>query len=159
MSLIHNAHSFLDGYLLQWTEETLKRQLVRLHSALAGEPKKHKPVEIKTNHLHPAFNPAFFPVWWVVLCISDHYRPTARDSGHPETPLRGPLPPKPPWALQKVPRGNDHRSILREERNYPLWSPEAPAEPLPFHVGTLELHHSLITGLTSTQGTTLRMNL
>lgn len=144
MSLIHNAHSSLDEYLLQWTEETLKRQSIRFHFRFARVPETHKPVDIKANRLHPPFHPAFFPVSPAVVCQwspQTHCQVKWRSWNTTQRPFHlGNHPPflPTPGTPEKVKVATATGAFFWEKENHPLQSHETPVEPSPLYPGMPE---------------------
>lgn len=115
---------------------------IRFHFTFAGMPKKHKPVEIKTNHLHPPFLPTFFPVYQAALCQRSpqwHCQGkwgswhTTQGPPHPENHSRA-SPERSAWPRPL-------RSSLGEEKSLP-WVSGSPLLP------TLELLNLTTVGRT-----------
>lgn len=118
-------------------------ETIRFHFTFAEVPKKHKPVEIKTNRLHSPSHPAFFPGCQLITAV-----PLPPEAGtlthHSEAPsLRTPSPAI-PERLNVAPTAG---SVLCKKRNRSFGLMELLSTPEHLNYTTVWL-----TSVTSTRG-------
>ena len=156
MSPIHNAHSFLDEYLPQWTEETLKRQRSdSLSHWLECQRNTSQGKWKQTTSTLPSIPPPSQSDGW--FCVSDHKSPTARESRDPDTP-EAPFPRKPSSGIpERAKVATTTGSLLWEKKSGSVGLLEP--EPSPFHLRTREFNTVWLTHPSSTHGATPQVNL